>query len=78
MPKDNKTHPRRKTLYRVKNWSEYDQASMSHDSITFWLLNDFEKNWQSRIATMLAMHCPLSRQAGYPNLPLEAESAPTP
>lgn len=24
MSKDNKTHPRRKTLYRVKNWSEYD------------------------------------------------------
>jgi len=35
MPKDIKTHPSRKTLYRVKNWLEYDQASMQHGSITF-------------------------------------------
>jgi len=45
MPKQTKPRPRRKTLYRVKNWSEYDKALVQRGSITFWLSDDFEKKW---------------------------------
>lgn len=45
MPKLTKTHSRPKSLYRVKNWSEYDQALVQRGSITFWLSDDFEKSW---------------------------------
>ena len=45
MPKQTKPRARRKTLYRVKNWSEYDKALVQRGSITFWLSDDFEKNW---------------------------------
>ena len=45
MPKQIKPHSRQKTLYRVKNWAEYDKALMQRGSITFWLSDDFEKNW---------------------------------
>lgn len=46
MPKLTKTHSRPKSLYRVKNWSEYDQALVQRGSITFWLSEDFEKRWR--------------------------------
>lgn len=46
MPKHTQTHPRRKALYRVKNWSEYDQVLVQRGSITFWLSDDFETTWQ--------------------------------
>lgn len=46
MPKQNKKpQPRQKALYRVKNWSEYDQALVQRGSITFWMSDDFEKTW---------------------------------
>ncbi|MDD1444313.1 IS5 family transposase [Dolichospermum sp. ST_sed3] len=45
MPKHTTTQPRSKTLYRVKNWPEYDKALVQRGSITFWLADDFEKNW---------------------------------
>jgi hypothetical protein len=45
MPKQTKPCSRQKALYRVKNWSEYDKALMQRGSITFWLSDDFEKNW---------------------------------
>ena len=45
MTKPSKTHSRPKTLYRVKNWSEYDQALIERGSITFWLSDDFEESW---------------------------------
>ena len=46
MPKHKKTPSRPKTLYRVKNWSEYDKALVQRGSITFWLSADFEKTWR--------------------------------
>lgn len=46
MPKQTKPRPRRKALYRVKNWSEYDKALVERGSITFWMSADFEKNWR--------------------------------
>jgi hypothetical protein len=45
MSKQTKPRPRQKTLYRVKNWSEYDKALVQRGSITFWLSDGFEKNW---------------------------------
>jgi hypothetical protein len=45
MPKQKHTQPRPKTLYRVKNWSAYDQALVERGSITFWISEDFAKTW---------------------------------
>lgn len=45
MPKHIIAQPRPKTLYRVKNWREYDKALVQRGSVTFWLSDDFEKNW---------------------------------
>jgi len=45
MPKQKSRQPRPKTLYRVKNWSEYEQALVQRGSITFWMSDDFEKTW---------------------------------
>lgn len=46
MPKQKKALSRPKTLYRVKNWSDYDKALVQRGSITFWLSGDFEKTWR--------------------------------
>ena len=45
MPKHTQAQSRQKALYRVKNWSEYDQAWVQRGSITFWMSDDFEKTW---------------------------------
>ena len=45
MPKHTTTPSRPKTLYRVKNWPEYDKALVQRGSITFWMSADFEKSW---------------------------------
>ena len=45
MPKQKRTQPRPKPLYRVKNWSEYDQALVHRGSLTFWLSDGFERTW---------------------------------
>lgn len=45
MPKRTKPSSRPKTLYRVKNWSEYEKALVKRGSITFWLSADFEQVW---------------------------------
>jgi hypothetical protein len=45
MPKRTKLSSRPKTLYRVKNWSEYEKTLVQRGSITFWLSEDFEKIW---------------------------------
>ena len=45
MPKHTTTPSRPKTLYRVKNWPEYDKALVQRGSITFWISADFEKTW---------------------------------
>jgi hypothetical protein len=45
MSKLTRTHSRPKSLYRVKNWREYDRALVQRGSITFWLCDDFEKSW---------------------------------
>jgi hypothetical protein len=46
MLKQKRTHSRPKPLYRVKNWNEYEKALVQRGSITFWLSDDFEKNWR--------------------------------
>ena len=45
MPKHKSTRPCRKSLYRVKNWSEYDKALVQRGSITIWIWEGFEKTW---------------------------------
>jgi hypothetical protein len=45
MPKHTTTPSRPKTLYRVKNWSEYDKALVQRGSIRFWISAGFEKTW---------------------------------
>jgi hypothetical protein len=45
MPKQKHKQSRPKTLYRVKNWSEYDKALVQRGSITFWMSDEFEKTW---------------------------------
>jgi len=45
MPKQKRTQPRPKALYRVKNWSEYDRALVQRGSITFWMSEDIEEKW---------------------------------
>ncbi len=45
MPKHTTTRSRPKTLYRVKNWPEYEKALVQRGSITFWMSDDFEKSW---------------------------------
>ena len=46
MPKQKHIQSRPKTLYRVKNWSEYEKALVQRGSITFWMSDDFEKTWR--------------------------------
>ena len=46
MPKQKQTPSRLKSLYRVKNWSEYDKALVERGSITFWMSDGFEKSWR--------------------------------
>lgn len=45
MPKQKHTQSRRKRLYRVENWSEYEKALVQRGSITFWMSEEFEKVW---------------------------------
>ena len=45
MPNTKKTRSRRKELYRVRNWSEYDRALVQRGSLTVWIADGFEKTW---------------------------------
>ncbi len=45
MPKRKNTQSRPKSLYRVRNWKEYDQALVQRGSITIWLSADLEQSW---------------------------------
>ena len=38
-------HPKCKTAYRVKNWSEYDKSLRNRGDITVWLSQDAIKAW---------------------------------
>ena len=45
MPKQKKTQSRPKTLYRVKNWTEYEKALVQRGSVTIWMADGYEKTW---------------------------------
>jgi hypothetical protein len=45
MPNTKKTRSRRKEIYRVGNWSEYDRAPVQRGSLTVWITDVFEKVW---------------------------------
>ena len=38
-------HPKYKTSYRVKNWSEYEQSLRNRGDITVWLSRDAIDTW---------------------------------
>jgi hypothetical protein len=38
-------HPQYKTAYRVKNWSEYDQAWRDRGDLTLWIRQDAIDAW---------------------------------
>jgi hypothetical protein len=46
MPNTKKTRPRRKSLYRIQNWPEYDQVLVQRGSLTLWLAEDLKKSWE--------------------------------
>ncbi|WP_298981117.1 transposase [Caldilinea sp.] len=41
------TRLRRKTVYHVRNWSEYDPALVQRGSLTVWVSEDGLKNWRA-------------------------------
>ena len=45
MPKQKKTQSRLKRLYRVQNWTDYENALVQRGSITFWMSEEVEKVW---------------------------------
>lgn len=45
MPKQKKTQSRPKRLYRVQNWTNYENALVQRGSITFWLSEEVENVW---------------------------------
>jgi hypothetical protein len=45
MPNTKKIRSRRKELYRVRYWSEYDLALVQRGSLTVWIADGFEKTW---------------------------------
>lgn len=63
MPKQKKTQSRPKPLYRVKNWSDYDKALVKRGLLTFWLTDDFEKNWRHTGAKQRGSQFEYSAQA---------------
>ncbi len=38
-------HPKYKTSYRIKNWSEYEQSLRNRGNITVWLSRDAIDTW---------------------------------
>lgn len=36
---------KKKTAYRVRNWSKYNQALINRESITLWLIEDVIESW---------------------------------
>ena len=46
MPKQKKTQSRPKRLYRVQNWSDYENGLVQRGSITFWMSEEFERIWR--------------------------------
>src|ERR1700694_3433030 len=47
MPTSSKVaQPRRKTVYRVRNWSEYDRALVARGSLTLWISETVWQRWR--------------------------------
>lgn len=46
MTKKKKPKSRSKSVYHVRNWSEYDQALVNRYSLTVWISDDAQKNWE--------------------------------
>src|SRR5689334_17967450 len=47
MPTSTKSaKPRRKTVYRVRNWADYDRALVARGSLTLWISEAVLHNWR--------------------------------
>ena len=44
--KRSRVHPKYKTKYRVRNWSEYDQALVSRGDLTIWFNDEAISAWE--------------------------------
>jgi hypothetical protein len=63
MPNAKKTRSHRKELYRVRNWSEYDNALVERGSLTVWVSEGFEETWCYRGPTQRGSQFDYSGQA---------------
>jgi hypothetical protein len=43
---NSRVHPKYKTKYRVRNWSEYDRALVQRGDITLWISEDAIASWK--------------------------------
>ena len=49
MPKPTKTtQPRRKAVYHIRNWKEYDRALVERGSLTMWVSDEVQQAWRYR------------------------------
>jgi hypothetical protein len=55
-------HPKYKTSYRVKNWSEYEQSLRNRGDITVWLSGDAI---ETSLTLRLVFHLPLRQAEGF-------------
>ncbi len=46
--KSSLVHPRYKSVYRVRNWREYEQGLRARGDVTVWFSDDAIANWISR------------------------------
>jgi hypothetical protein len=45
--KIDKTHPKKKDKYRIRNWNDYNQSLVNRGSITFWFTEEAVQKWYS-------------------------------
>ncbi len=46
--KSSRVHPKYKTDYRVRNWSEYEQGLRARGDVTIWFGEDAMANWLAK------------------------------
>jgi hypothetical protein len=46
--RNNRRHKFKKTIYKITNWREYNQALINRGSITLWLSPEIIKAWRPK------------------------------
>lgn len=44
-PTNKPTRPRQKSVYRIRNWADYDRALVQRGSLTLWIGEDARQHW---------------------------------